>query len=122
MSRSRVEYFYGAGSDLFGKPSPGDSVTYHLHGGKLDVYYSRDHYVSIVETNSPYYRTRNGLRVGSRIPLGPCYRTRKNPCERRWNGFVLDKKLLAWTRNSFPGSTILFTERGRVTSILLSRF
>jgi len=89
MSRTRVEYAYGqpthepeftdvAGTGLF---------TYR-GGGDLGVFYEQGHVVWI-ETHSSYYRTRDHFGVGSRVPLRPCHRTTRNPCEHRWNGFVL---------------------------------
>jgi hypothetical protein len=44
--------------------------------------------------DTPYYRTKNGFGVGSRIPLGPCHRTATDRCEHRWHGFVWN----AWVR------------------------
>ena len=66
---------------------------YRLHGSRVFVAFDRGR-VSEIRFSTPYYRTKNGFGVGSRIPLGPCHRTRQNRCEHRWHGFVWN----AWVR------------------------
>jgi hypothetical protein len=66
---------------------------YKLHGSRVFVGYDGDQ-VSEIRFSTPYYRTRSGFGVGSRIPLGPCHRTAKSRCEHRWHGFVWN----AWVR------------------------
>jgi hypothetical protein len=66
---------------------------YRLHGSRVVVAYDRGE-VSGIRFSTPYYRTKSGFGVGSRIPLGPCHRTSTNRCEHRWHGFVWN----AWVR------------------------
>jgi hypothetical protein len=66
---------------------------YRLHGSRVFVAFDRGQ-VSAIRFSTPYYRTKSGFGVGSRIPLGPCHRTRQNRCEHRWHGFVWN----AWVR------------------------
>jgi hypothetical protein len=66
---------------------------YRLHGGKVWVAFDGGR-VTDVGFNTPYYRTKRGFGVGSRIPLGQCHRTASARCEHRWHGFVWN----AWTR------------------------
>ena len=66
---------------------------YRLHGTRVFVAFDRGR-VSAIRFSTPYYRTKSGFGVGSRIPLGPCHRTRTNRCEHRWHGFVWN----AWVR------------------------
>jgi hypothetical protein len=66
---------------------------YRLHTSRVFVGFDRGR-VSEIRFLTPYYRTKNDFGVGSRIPLGPCHRTRKNRCEHRWHGFVWN----AWVR------------------------
>jgi hypothetical protein len=68
---------------------------YRLHHTRVIVtFYGRR--VGELEFATPYYRTRAGFGVGSKIPLGPCHRTARKNCEHRWNGFVFN----AWSRES----------------------
>ena len=68
---------------------------YRLHRSRVFVTF-QDGPVNEIDFTTRYYRTKNGLGVGSRIPLGPCHRTRSNPCEHRWHGFVWN----AWSRDT----------------------
>jgi hypothetical protein len=61
---------------------PEPSAGYRLHGGKVYVTFDRGRVDSIMFT-TPYYRTKGGFAVGSRIPRG-----------RSWHGFVWN----AWVR------------------------
>ena len=84
-SRERVERVYGSKRDPLG--------FYRIHGGKVWVSYDRRRVADIGFT-TPYYRTKSGFGVGSKVPLGPCHRTGKTRCEHRWHGFVWN----AWAR------------------------
>jgi hypothetical protein len=66
---------------------------YRLHGSRVFVAFDRGQ-VSAIRFSTPYYRTKNGFGVGSRIPLGPCHATSTNRCEHRWHEFVWN----AWVR------------------------
>src|SRR5437763_3227620 len=68
-----VEAVYGS-EPLYG---------YRLHGGTVDVTFDRGR-VSAIRFSTPYYRTKSGFGVGSRIPLGPCHRTMGYPCLHLW--------------------------------------
>lgn len=81
--RARVIERYGA------QPALG----YRLHRGVVQVGYRRGR-VDSIWLSTRFYRTKSGLGVGSRIPLGPCHRTRTDRCEHRWKGFVWN----AWVR------------------------
>lgn len=126
MSRSRVEYAYGA-------PSTADF--YDVHGGfaNLEVVYTNG-LVSYLLLTSPYYKTAGGIGVGSRIPLGRCHHKPGGGCVYRWNGFTYAGGFAStpgagewhrWTKG--PAGrvyVILATRAGTVRSILLvsSRF
>lgn len=89
--------------------------------------------VGRVGFGTPYYRTKSGLGVGSRIPLGPCHTTTINPCEHRWHGFVWNLRLRenpcgCWTKvglaaESLPATVtnflkpwfFIYTSHGRVS-------
>ena len=70
--REEVEAEYGS------EPRYG----YRLHGSRVFVGYD-EHRVSEIRFSTPYYRTKSGFGVGSRIPPG-----------RYWHGFVWN----AWVR------------------------
>ena len=72
---------------------PEPSHGYRLHASRVLVGFDRGR-VSEIGFSTPYYRAKSGFGVGSRIPLGPCHRTRQNHCEHRWHGFVWN----AWVR------------------------
>jgi hypothetical protein len=125
--RTRVEAEYGRERGFY----------YVLHGSKVWVDYYRGR-VADIEFSTPYYRTRSGFGVGSRIPLGPCHRTATSRCEHRWHGFVFGAYLRegpcpCWAKagrggRSLPLSgasftkpwTIINVRRGRVTSFRFS--
>lgn len=69
------------------------ALGYRLHGGRVQVDFDGGRVASIW-FSARYYRTKNGLGVGSRIPLGPCHRASTSRCEHRWHGFVWN----AWVR------------------------
>jgi hypothetical protein len=92
-----VEREYGAvGHGYHVDVRTGDYIQghYRLHGSKVNVAFSSGR-VSEIEFQTPYYRTRRGFGVGSKVPLGPCYKTATSPCEHRWHGFVYN----AWNRD-----------------------
>jgi hypothetical protein len=100
---------------------------FSVPGGTLSVRFV-DRQVSSVWTNSPYFRTSDGIGVGSEIPLGPCIRTANNPCARSWKGFVYRPPLVAamglsgfWTKTGchggMPASASLEVRRGEVLGI-----
>jgi hypothetical protein len=80
---------------------------YRLHGSRMSVAFDRGR-VSEIRFSTPYYRTKNGFGVGSKIPLGPCHRTSTSRCEHRWHGFVWN----AW-RKEKPCSCWVKVGRGR---------
>jgi hypothetical protein len=65
---------------------------YRLHGGIVDVTFDSG-LVSAIRFTTPYYRTKNGFGVGSRIPLGPCHRTMGYACPHLWHGFMWNLRL-----------------------------
>src|SRR5438046_1912037 len=60
---------------------------YRRHGSRVYVEFAEGR-VSAIRFSTPYYRTKSGFGVGSRIPLGPCHRTMSYPCLHLWNGFM----------------------------------
>jgi hypothetical protein len=80
---------------------------YRLHASRVLVAFDQGR-VSEIRFSTPYYRTKQGFGVGSRIPLGPCHHTKENGCEHRWHGFVWN----AWTREK-PCSCWLKVGRGK---------
>jgi hypothetical protein len=69
---------------------------YRLHGSRVFVGFDRGR-VSEIRFSTPYYRTKSGFGVGSRIPRG-----------RRWRGFVWN----AWGREK-PCSCWVKVGRGK---------
>jgi hypothetical protein len=115
--RYAVEYRYGGGS--------GSYEEYRVPGGTLDVGFDTDR-VSSVMTESAYFKTPDGIGVGSQIPLGRCVKTANGSCEHRWNGFTYQPPLSAyasgyWVKpgcyGGVPTSALLEVERGTVTSL-----
>ena len=83
---------------------------YRLHGGTVQVAFDGGRVTSIWFSTG-YYRTKTGFGVGSRIPLGPCHRTKASRCERRghgfvWNEWVREKPCNCWTKVG-PGAQSL---------------
>jgi hypothetical protein len=115
MGESEAEVGYSYGPDcISGCAGVQDGVLpgltifrYKLHGGIVRVGYHRERVVYL-ETNSGYYRTADGLGVGSQIPFGKSWRTfrwhRCSPSDGYW---VTPGRL----------ATQLNTVRGRVRSI-----
>jgi len=85
--------YHSAKVEVEAEYGPEPRYGYRLHGSRVDVTFDRGR-VSAIRFSTPYYRTKSGFGVGSRIPLGPCHRTSTNRCEHRWHGFVWN----AWVR------------------------
>jgi hypothetical protein len=131
--RARVERQY-AGHRYHVLQRYGNTVQgyYRLHGSRVIVtFYGRQ--VGELAFETPYYRTKGGFGVGSRIPLGPCHKTADDPCEHRWRGFVWnawvrEKPCSCWVKvglgaRSLPATTanflkpwfFIYTSHGRAT-------
>lgn len=103
--RARVESEYGSAGHAFhvvDRYSGAVYGYYRLHGSKVFVTFDRGRVADIAFT-TPYYRTKSGFGVGSRIPLGPCHKTALKPCEHRWHGFIYngdvkDKPCNCWVK------------------------
>jgi hypothetical protein len=121
-SRARVEREYGAvGHGFHVVQRYGKNVQgyYWLHGSRVLVTFYGDR-VGEIEFGTPYYRTRSGFGVGSKIPLGPCHKTAAWKCEHRWHGFVWnewirDRPCSCWTKaglgkESLPLTTAKFEQ------------
>jgi hypothetical protein len=97
-SKARVQQEYGSvGHGFHVLQRNGDRVQgyYQLHRSRVLVtFYGQS--VGELGFSTPYYRTKRGFGVGSRIPLGPCHRTAARSCEHRWHGFVFD----AWSKGA----------------------
>jgi len=137
--RKRVEQEYGStGSGFHVRQRYSGAVEGWYRGGQESrvyvTFYGRK--VGTLGVDSPYYRTRSGFGVGSRIPLGLCHERRIVPsgrCEYRWHGFVYDawnndSPCSCWTKvglgkNSLSATVanfekpwfIIYVRRGRVT-------
>jgi hypothetical protein len=134
-SKQRVEREYGAFRVLqrYGDALQVEYPRLHRGGIVLTFYGTR---VGALDVTSPYYRTKRGFGIGSRIPLGPCHRTATDPCERRWHGFIWNLRLRedpcgCWTkvglgRRSLPATSenflkpwfIIFVRHGRVSDFV----
>jgi hypothetical protein len=137
--KARVEREYGSEGSGFHviQRWGGNAVQgyYRLHGSKLVVTFYGNR-VGHIGFATPYYRTKDGFGVGSRIPLGPCHKPASlatRPCEHRWRGFVYnawshEEPCRCWTkvgrgRKSRPATVenflkpwfIIWVEHGRVT-------
>jgi hypothetical protein len=106
---------------------PEPSAGYRLHGGRVYVTFGRGR-VDSIRFSTPYYRTKGGFGVGSRIPRG-----------RRWHGFVWnawarDKPCSCWVKvgrdaRSLPATArnflkpwfFIYVHHGRVSSFYFSR-
>jgi hypothetical protein len=99
--RTRVEEEYGSpGHGFHVIQRYGDAIQgwYRgIHGSEVIVTFY-GHTVGELFLHSPYYRTKSGLGVDSKIPLGRCHvrRIALNGCERRWHRFVYN----AWARET----------------------
>jgi hypothetical protein len=104
-SRARVEREYGSvGHGFHVLRRYGNNVQgyYGLHGSRVILTFYGDRVGELI-FSTPYYRTKDGFGVGSKIPLGPCHRTATYRCEHRWHGFVWnewirEKPCNCWTK------------------------
>jgi hypothetical protein len=131
MARAAVERRYGKPARAvvfadyfpFGTRYYGETlerVTYRLHDGTLEVEYVAGR-VKTVETTSTYYRTANGVGVGTHLPGDRCIRLDEaggvGPpgCKPIWRGFSFDGDCLdAWlTPTTNEAMTLLQMRRGR---------
>jgi hypothetical protein len=93
--QTRVQREYGSRANEFhlvDRYSGAIYGYYRLHGSKVFLTFDRGRIADIAFT-TPYYRTRSGFGVGSRIPLGACHRIATSPCEHRWRGFLYNPRL-----------------------------
>lgn len=139
--RARVEREYGSAGHGYHVLSPftnGVQGYYLLRGGPVGVGF-QDGRVGEIRFASPYYRTKSGFGVGSRIPLGPCHKTATYRCEHRWHGFVWnewvrEKPCGCWTKVGLGARSLpltldnflrpwffIYIKRGRVDSFVLAR-
>jgi hypothetical protein len=93
LGRRESEYgSEGAGYHVIQRYGGNVQGYYRLHGSRVSVTFYRGR-VGELGFATPYYRTKGGFGVGSKIPLGPCHRTATNPCEHRWHGFIFNVRL-----------------------------
>jgi hypothetical protein len=88
--RARVEREYGSaghGYHVLAQITNGVQGYYVLHGGWVGVDFENGR-VEEINFAMPYYRTKSGFGVGSKIPLGPCRKTATHRCGHRWHGFL----------------------------------
>ena len=133
--RKHVEAEYGSRGHGFHVLVAGQRIAqgyYRRYGRRIDVTFE-DGRVNAIAFATRYYRTTRGFGVGSRIPLGRCYRTATNRCEHRWHGFiwnawVKEKPCQCWVKvgrgpKSLPATvanfmkpwSVIYARRGRVT-------
>jgi hypothetical protein len=82
----------GYKAEVAAEYGPEPTYGYRLHGSRVYVGFDRGR-ITEVRFSTPYYRTKTGFGVGSRIPLGPCHRTSTNRCEHLWHGFIWNVRL-----------------------------
>jgi hypothetical protein len=134
-----VNYHY----QQLGAPPPGyrnyydgtNLVRYGAPGASVVVGYPRRNpgeiRVVYLETNSPAFKTPDGIGVGARIPLGRCHKER-GLCRYLWRGFEYGAGALclgthlpggAWFREIAWGGRHLLVqlnvEQGRVTKVVI---
>jgi hypothetical protein len=98
MSRSRVERLYGPGSVVLSPPR--DALVWRYRGrGAIDVEYDLNNDVAAVETASPAYATRSGIRIGAHLPPKLCDFV-DFTCKHVWRGFSYESDYASWTRVS----------------------
>jgi hypothetical protein len=111
---------------------------YRLQGSQVEVDFSHKRVNNII-FRTPYYRTKSGFGVGSKIRFGACVRTWTHACGHRWHGFVwnevykakvcgcwakvgTDKASLRPVVSNFERRwTQIFVSHGRVVGFYLSR-
>lgn len=139
-SKALVEREYGSeGHGFHVVQRYGNAVDgyYSLHGGRVFVTFDGRR-VGQIGIATPYYRTKTGFGVGSRIPKGPCHKPTSlatRPCEHRWRGFVFNawwkeeacgcwtkvgsgpRSLSATVENFLKPWFFIYVDRNRVTKI-----
>jgi hypothetical protein len=130
MSHKRVERMYGRA--INGNP-PRDTIIWRYQGrGVIGVTFDANGNVDSLETESAEYATRSGIRVGMRIPLGPCHPV-TGKCQYRWNGFTFQsgggQQYRQWDRTAAFGdgpvrvnAQLWLGSDGRVNEIDLTRY
>jgi hypothetical protein len=96
---------------LFGSvpgDSDGQTTFYSVPGGTLDVGFDGPTAVDM-STENPGEHTADGLKIGAKLPLGPCRRTASTSCQRRWHGLVYHPVDRSGTPAQWLGS---FCDRG----------
>ena len=128
MDITRVEYMYGPyrkveqwklpAVDTRYKNRTAISEQYVVDGHTIWVtFLGGEGKVRVIETASSYYRSKAGIGVGTRIPLGPCIK-KNGYCEYRWSDFrywECDGGL--WIASAHGQMTVLYTKRGNVSAI-----
>jgi hypothetical protein len=135
--RSQVVAEYGHRRGYYGH-KPGVEGYYRLHGSKVEVDFSNGRVDNILFA-TPYYRTKSGFGVGSKIPFGSCVKTWTHRCGHRWHGFVWNEVYKeqvcgCWTKvgtgkQSLRPSVatygrrwvLIYVRHGRVTGFYLAR-
>jgi hypothetical protein len=110
-------------SDYGSEPRGG----YRLHGSTVSVSY-RDRGVNEIRFSAPYYRTKSGFGVGSRIPPGRYWHGFV------WNAWVREKPCSCWVkvgggRRSLPATVdnflkpwfFIYVHHGRVSGFYFAR-
>jgi len=81
MSRATLKRLFGYA------PPAALTIGYAIPGGTLTVDFDGNESVSF-GTENVQDRTRDGIGVGERIPLGPCHRFGSTSCQHRWRSFA----------------------------------
>jgi len=90
---------------------------YHVPGGELWLRVI-DGVVRAVWTTSPQFSTPRGVRVGLKIPMGKCRRTRHGRCVYVWREFRFEGCAGAWRADQQHKLTVLLgVTKGRVSII-----
>lgn len=128
---------YGPLRGYFGH-KPGPQSLYRLHKTNVALTFESGR-VDAIGFLTPYYRTKTGFGVGSKIPLGPCVKTWTHRCGHRWHGFVWNEvykeqvcgcwvKVGTGNRSLRPTTAtferrwiFIYVRHGRVTGFYFSR-
>lgn len=103
---SAVEGHYGFPGDEYHVLSRSNGILrgyYRLYGTRVYVTFE-DGLVNAIAFSTPYYRTRSGFGVGSKMPSG-----------QTWHGFVYRLPCTCWVKTG-DGARVIYTKHGRVTS------
>ena len=69
--------------------------------------------IRAVGTTSRRYVTPRGIRVGAKIPFGPCHKDSYGSCQYRWRGFEYEGDCIGgWRGGTQRLDVFLFTRRG----------